>query len=262
MKRKAIGKKTRFEVFKRDKFSCQYCGAKAPDATLVIDHINPVAKGGDNEILNLITSCDGCNSGKGARTLDDDSVLAKQRLQIERLAERREQIEMMLEWSRGLADESSYAAEAIATRWQELNPGFHLTDAGVRSASLLLKKFSLLEILEAMHTAANQYVVIGEDGALDRESVEIAWGKVPGIAYLTKQPEAKRNAHYIRGILRNRLSYINEHDAIAYIEKAVESGVDIDRIRSLACSCNSWSQWRDKVIEATVAAGGVEDARP
>ena len=38
--RKPIGKKMRFEVFKRDKFTCQYCGRKAPDVILEVDHIN------------------------------------------------------------------------------------------------------------------------------------------------------------------------------------------------------------------------------
>ncbi len=53
-KRKAISKKVRFEVFKRDSFTCQYCGAKAPDVVLNCDHIEPVSKGGTNKLLNLI----------------------------------------------------------------------------------------------------------------------------------------------------------------------------------------------------------------
>ena len=54
-KRKSISKKNRFEVFKRDSFTCQYCGASAPDVLLEVDHIKPVASGGTNDILNLIT---------------------------------------------------------------------------------------------------------------------------------------------------------------------------------------------------------------
>ena len=54
-KRKAIGDKLRFEVFKRDQFKCQYCGKASPDVILHVDHINPVSKGGVNDILNLIT---------------------------------------------------------------------------------------------------------------------------------------------------------------------------------------------------------------
>jgi len=46
--KKPIPKRTRFEVLKRDRFRCQYCGASAPDALLHVDHIVPVAKGGDN----------------------------------------------------------------------------------------------------------------------------------------------------------------------------------------------------------------------
>ena len=63
-KRKAIGDKLRFEVFKRDNFKCQYCGMSAPDVVLNVDHIDPVSNGGENNILNLITSCRDCNSGK------------------------------------------------------------------------------------------------------------------------------------------------------------------------------------------------------
>jgi len=68
-KRRAISKKTRFEVFKRDAFACQYCGAHPPGALLHVDHILAVAAGGTNVIDNLITACAPCNLGKGARDL-------------------------------------------------------------------------------------------------------------------------------------------------------------------------------------------------
>jgi 5-methylcytosine-specific restriction endonuclease McrA len=63
--RKAIPKKLRFEVFKRDSFTCQYCGKSAPDIILEVDHIHPVSRGGEEDITNLITSCFDCNRGKG-----------------------------------------------------------------------------------------------------------------------------------------------------------------------------------------------------
>ena len=68
--RKAISKKLRFDVFKRDGFICAYCGATPPSVVLQVDHINPVANGGLNDIDNLITSCQPCNLGKGAKTLE------------------------------------------------------------------------------------------------------------------------------------------------------------------------------------------------
>jgi 5-methylcytosine-specific restriction endonuclease McrA len=48
----AISKKIRFEVFKRDSFICQYCGRSAPNVTLEVDHIEPISKGGTDDILN------------------------------------------------------------------------------------------------------------------------------------------------------------------------------------------------------------------
>lgn len=68
--RKALSKKLRFEVFKRDGFACQYCGAHPPAAILECDHIVAVANGGDNDSDNLITACFNCNRGKSATPLD------------------------------------------------------------------------------------------------------------------------------------------------------------------------------------------------
>ena len=69
MSRVSISKGVRFEVFKRDGFTCQYCGATPPKAILHVDHINPVKLGGGNNRDNLITACDHCNLGKSARPL-------------------------------------------------------------------------------------------------------------------------------------------------------------------------------------------------
>lgn len=65
-KRKQISARTRFEIFKRDGFVCQYCGATPPATILHVDHIDPVANGGKNNIDNLVTSCVTCNLGKSA----------------------------------------------------------------------------------------------------------------------------------------------------------------------------------------------------
>lgn len=70
MKRKAISNKVRFEIFKRDGFTCQYCGATPPEVVLQVDHIHPVKLGGTNDDGNLTTSCQPCNLGKFATPLD------------------------------------------------------------------------------------------------------------------------------------------------------------------------------------------------
>ena len=54
---------------------------------LEIDHIHPVSKGGTNDITNLITACQGCNSGKSDKTLDENTTVAKARTQLQELQE-------------------------------------------------------------------------------------------------------------------------------------------------------------------------------
>lgn len=65
--RTAISKSLRYDIFNRDRFTCQYCGRQPPEVILNIDHIIPVSKGGTNDPENLRTSCFACNSGKKAK---------------------------------------------------------------------------------------------------------------------------------------------------------------------------------------------------
>lgn len=60
----------RFAVFRRDSFTCQYCGRTAPHVALHIDHVAPWADGGRTELANLRTACDVCNLGKGRTNAD------------------------------------------------------------------------------------------------------------------------------------------------------------------------------------------------
>ncbi len=97
-KRNGLPAKLRFEVLKRDRFTCQYCGITAIDQLLHVDHVKPVAEGGGDDALNLVTSCRDCNLGKGARPLNDNTFLRSQHTQLAEMEERRQQIEMMRQW--------------------------------------------------------------------------------------------------------------------------------------------------------------------
>lgn len=66
----AVSKRLRFEVLRRDGFTCRYCGAKAPDATLTVDHVTPVVLGGRDEPANLVAACTACNAGKSSTPAD------------------------------------------------------------------------------------------------------------------------------------------------------------------------------------------------
>lgn len=56
---------TRLNVFKRDSFTCQYCGKKEH---LTLDHVVPRKNGGRSTWDNLITACSRCNANKGDYT--------------------------------------------------------------------------------------------------------------------------------------------------------------------------------------------------
>lgn len=241
MARKAISKTLRFEVFKRDCFKCQYCGAEAPKAVLHVDHIHPVAKGGTNDILNLITSCSDCNSGKGARTLSDDSAVAKQRAQIEELQERREQMEMMLKWREASRAMGEDEVEAVKAHFSSVIPGWHIrSDGATKKLKAYLRQHSMASVLDAIDVAAERYVVTDDEGRPTGESVELAWKKVGGILRINALPEDMKRLYYIKGILNKRLSYV-PYTAIREMEKAYEEGVSIQDMELEAKHTYSWS---------------------
>jgi hypothetical protein len=67
----SVSTRVRFEIFKRDKFTCRYCGLKSPQVVLEVDHITPLCTGGSDDPINLITSCWECNRGKGGVPLEN-----------------------------------------------------------------------------------------------------------------------------------------------------------------------------------------------
>jgi 5-methylcytosine-specific restriction endonuclease McrA len=72
-----VGKSLRFRVFMRDGFACRYCGRRAPNIELTIDHRLPVDAGGDNSFENLVSACRDCNAGKSTNLLPDQTVISR-----------------------------------------------------------------------------------------------------------------------------------------------------------------------------------------
>ena len=58
---------TRFNVFLRDRFSCQYCGHGFPTQELTFDHLVPRSRGGRTAWTNIVAACTRCNLKKGSR---------------------------------------------------------------------------------------------------------------------------------------------------------------------------------------------------
>lgn len=58
---------TRFNVFLRDRFTCQYCHTSLPAPELTFDHVVPRSRGGFTSWQNIVTACNRCNLRKGSR---------------------------------------------------------------------------------------------------------------------------------------------------------------------------------------------------
>ena len=68
----AINANKRHYVFMKTFYHCAYCGKILSDKNdLTIDHKNPKAKGGTNEMDNLVGCCKSCNQIKSDRTVDE-----------------------------------------------------------------------------------------------------------------------------------------------------------------------------------------------
>lgn len=234
-KRKSISKKLRFEVFKRDKFACQYCGGKAPDVVLNVDHIEPVAKGGGNDLFNLITSCFECNQGKKARRLDDNEELNRQRDELAIIQEKRNQLAMLKRWR----DECSKLEIETLLLAEELvgaELGCELSDAGKTNMRRHIRKYGINEVLEAIRIASERY-----------SEPEEALDKVPGICS-NREKERKRpgtgRAFYVRGILNRRFHYINEQYFWVLINEAIDNSVDMESVVRIAKECYSWPDFQ------------------
>jgi len=59
---------SRFNIYARDRNTCQYCGRKLPRSELNLDHVVPRSQGGLSRWENVVCSCHPCNRRKGGRT--------------------------------------------------------------------------------------------------------------------------------------------------------------------------------------------------
>ncbi len=62
---------TRFNVFLRDRFACQYCGETPGTSELTFDHVIPKSRGGETSWENVVTACADCNLIKGSKLLGE-----------------------------------------------------------------------------------------------------------------------------------------------------------------------------------------------
>lgn len=175
-KRKSITKKLRFEVFKRDNFTCQYCGKNPPGVVLEVDHIQPVAGGGTNDINNLITSCFDCNRGKSNIPLERITPVIAETLDI--LKQKEEQLREYRRFVASIKRRETKDIGKINSIFEAAFPERTLTDTFKKnSVGMFLRKLPLHEVEEAMEKATS---VIGDSHDATKYFCGICWRKIKG----------------------------------------------------------------------------------
>lgn len=153
--RQSIGKKVRFDVFKRDGFQCQYCGAHPSETVwLELDHIHPVAAGGGNDIDNLLTACAPCNRGKGAGLLSSipETLAEKASAVEEREAQLRAYYEILEAKKARKDDELWSVADVMMERFGDQS----MLRTRLASIRMFLERLDYFEVLEAMELACDK----------------------------------------------------------------------------------------------------------
>lgn len=153
MSRTPLSKRRRFDVFKRDSFTCCYCGQQPPTAVLEIDHIVPVVEGGSDDIDNLATSCFDCNRGKAAVPLEHlpASVADQRALLMEREAQERAYIRFVKSRRRR---EKAVLDEIAVALWGE---GYAFVPRTAMSVRTFLEKLPYDRVLFAAERAAAKF---------------------------------------------------------------------------------------------------------
>lgn len=151
--RKSLSKRVRFEVFKRDEFTCRYCGRKPPEVILNVDHIVPVVEGGGDEESNLATSCFDCNSGKSGVPLSQlPQPVAEMR---ELMVEREEQERAYIDFVRSRRLRQDELIDEIGGIL--FGEGYTFRTAGATSCRRFLEKLPYDQIVYAAELAASRH---------------------------------------------------------------------------------------------------------
>lgn len=147
--RRALSKRLRFEVFKRDGFRCVYCGATPSSTVLRVDHVLPVKRGGTDDASNLVTACHDCNGGKSDVPLDEHRLVT---LDAAAVREHAEQILAYLAAQRELDAANETVLDAVREIWEETYPsGNTKQELGILRAAL--REFTVADVMEWVRQA-------------------------------------------------------------------------------------------------------------
>jgi hypothetical protein len=173
---------------------------------------------------------------------------------MEELQERRDQLEMMMMWRKGLRALNDETVARLCAYWDDLTPGWRVTDNAKLTMKKWLRSFSIEELTQSMDISAIQYLQRNKTGKCTKESVELAFNKIPGICRIEQiskeQPEIKE-LYYIRGIVRKRMPwYYDDTKALQLLREGAAAGVPLSVLRQIALTASHWTEFREGLSAA------------
>lgn len=239
-KREPISKKTRFNIFTRDGFKCQYCGRSAGEVVLEIDHIIPVVEGGTNDPLNLTTACFDCNRGKGKQQLEPEQFIDSQITELKDLQLLKEKQEQVLAWKRSLLDLKKDTSIEIQQYFEDL---FCITTKSPstlhREVFRLLVDYSVSEILEAIDALFAKRKTANEAFAMLSATLK-------NRRLMEKNPLTGQK-QYLFGILKNRFG-TDPKSAFTFMNQINFDIVDIIQVQELAKTAKTYAEWKSQCL--------------
>lgn len=145
----SASKKIRFEIFKRDGFKCAYCGKSPPAVVLEVDHIEPKAKGGKDDINNYITACFDCNRGKRDIPLEKIPAQLQENLEVlrEQEAQLKEYRRFIAKIEKRLTDDFDEINNIYSENYPEWEFSDQFKNVSLRRFLQLLPKHRVIEAL-------------------------------------------------------------------------------------------------------------------
>lgn len=205
-------------ILERDEFTCTECGRQVPKVLLCIDKIlSPESE----EAMSDMPEED-----KYTCLCEECYKQVHSHLQIKaatRTAERRKQLEMLVEWRRenkGLeSDTTSYLIDYINGK---IEP-YSLSKQGTQNVRKAIRKSNFTTALDAIDETFMHYVTFDNGEDINQASVNTFINKIGGYLYINSLPPIEREIYHVCNVCKKIFNYWDDDKARAYIRLYIEA---------------------------------------
>lgn len=247
-----VYKRIKFEVFEKDSFKCQVCGAVAPNVNLTLHRLqnNQQAENWLDPAF-LTTFCESCQRKNSSQ--ESANTVNNGHLSLNALEERLEQLKMLINWRKGMIKIRKRQLASLVEFWQELVPSIFLSEVHKKTLLSCISKYSSEDIKEAMRLAVQEFIVVHQDGSIARDSFQMAFANIPEICYRKTKVRKTREAeelYHIHDILEERIDgFFDSARVIQWLHYARSWDVHLEELIQMAARVTNWTQFSCSIDE-------------